>query len=190
MAENQLQNSCSDLLYDKTETTESKVSPATELQNWAKIKTSESILSSHHSVRVHTEVSPWSVASFASAMETLLFSKVFSVLHTCCFPFLNTPLPPLLLLHTSVTVAYFMFYSFHLSTFGVLHFITIHLFSLFLCLCMFVVVFFHTSITCHLSLLHDRLPADCRPFSPASRHVVSSISRAYSTFWTLFLLNR
>ncbi len=75
--------------------------------------------------------------------------------------------------------------------FAVLHFITKHLFSFFLFVCLFICLFFHTSITClHLSLLHDLPPADCHLLSPASRHVVSSISRAYSSLWTLFPLKQ
>lgn len=77
--------------------------------------------------------------------------------------------------------------SFHLSIFAVLHLITIIFFSLFLSVFLFP---FTPPLPFFISVPHDLHSADCHPLSPASRHVVSSISRAYFYLWTPFPLKK
>lgn len=169
-----------DLLYEKNNWTESKVSPATESQNNA-LKPLR-ILSLRTTDCMFTLRSNMVYCLLYFRRGNSLFWVLQCVLHTCCFTHLNTPPPPLLLLQTSVTVTYLMLLPFtlfvHLCcvTFYNQSFFSLSSF-VFVYVCLFMLPFTSPS-PLFISLCYDLHLADCHPLSPASRHVVSHISRA------------
>lgn len=66
---------------------------------------------------------PWNVCF--TAVLSHGFTAVERLFHTCCFAFVNTPLPLLLLYRVPVTFTYFI----HSCLLWCFHFVTSHLFS-------------------------------------------------------------
>lgn len=147
----------------KNNWTESKVSPATESRNNA-LKPLR-ILSLHTTDCVFTLRSNMVYCLLYFRRGNSLFWVLQCVLHTCCFTHLNTPLPPLLLLQTSVTVTYLILPPF----IPFVHLCCVTFYnqsSFFLCLPLFLSVFV---CSCFLSHLHSLSSSLSAPWPPPCR---------------------
>lgn len=147
----------------KNNWTESMVSPATESQNNA-LKPLR-ILSLPTTDCVFTLRSNMVYCLLYFRCGNSLFWVLQCVLHTCCITHLNTPLPPLLLLQTSVTVTYLMLLPF----IPFVHLCCVTFYnqsSFFLCLPLFLSVFGCSCLVSHLHRLSSSLSA---PWPPPCR---------------------